>query len=291
MNILIYFYEFFKVLILLISNFQGHNIYCLYGDDVDIEYIRIEDTDYIASSATNLLIQEIDNEIPLPVEIEIEAVIEQPVIRPRRTARRCGYCREIGHYANDCNNAEVIAQLEVLNNLINDPNTTRHTIQQWMNDKSEQLVKVILCKMRLINFTSTMRKSGFLNVITAHRHEIHDGRIALQNIINNVNELVDGYRSEIQLPRLEMSDENVYNKLSITTSVVTNNSIDIICPICYDSIEQKNICKTDCNHEFCKDCVHKTLRDNIILKTHCECPLCRNTISHLFLSSETSILA
>jgi hypothetical protein len=275
MDILIYFYEFFRIIIFLFNIFKGPNLFL--PQDNDMEYIKLDDIEYIVSSTNELQ--------PIVIENVLEENQEEPVVRRRNTNRRCGYCREIGHYVNDCNNQEVITQSRALDTLITDPTTTIDIIRQWINSNSEHLVKVILCKKRLINITSNANRRRLENVILNHMHEINNGRVALQNIINNVNELVDSYRNEIQLPNLEITDENLYNKLSITTSIVTNNSNDILCPICFDSIEQKNICKTDCNHEFCKDCVDKTLRDNILLKTHSECPLCRNTISHLFLSS------
>ena len=42
------------------------------------------------------------------------------------------------------------------------------------------------------------------------------------------------------------------------------------CPICFESFISK--CITNCNHNFCKLCLHKWFEKNI------SCPICRKTI-------------
>lgn len=44
------------------------------------------------------------------------------------------------------------------------------------------------------------------------------------------------------------------------------------CPICYDSIQPSNLCLTNCNHQFCTDCIMKSL------KNKSSCPCCREKI-------------
>jgi predicted DNA-binding protein YlxM (UPF0122 family) len=289
MNILSYIYDFFKLFLFLFTNFQGPNLYHL--QDEDAEYITIERTnDLIVESLQYDIITELELEPQNSENAAISPMLEQleqqeQNNQTRRTTRKCGYCRQVGHYVTDCTNNEVVTHVRELEVLVNNATTTPVTIRQWMENKSERLIKVILCKMHLVRFTATMTLQEFENCILEHIAEVNAGRQALQNIINNVNEIVTGYQGELQLPQLSFTDTEVYNKLSITTSEVTNNSEDIICPICYEAIEQKNICKTDCNHEFCKDCIHKSLRDNIIIKNESACPLCRNKITHLFLQA------
>jgi uncharacterized paraquat-inducible protein A len=45
------------------------------------------------------------------------------------------------------------------------------------------------------------------------------------------------------------------------------------CIICYNTIDEKNLCKTNCNHIYCLNCLNTWLnRGNI------DCPMCRLNI-------------
>ena len=49
-----------------------------------------------------------------------------------------------------------------------------------------------------------------------------------------------------------------------------NETINDSCIICYNNILEESLCKTNCNHIYCKDCLHTWFdRGNI------ECPMCR----------------
>jgi len=48
------------------------------------------------------------------------------------------------------------------------------------------------------------------------------------------------------------------------------------CAICYESMENKSIVKTSCNHTFCLDCVIKNRNNN--KNTGHLCGICRNNI-------------
>ena len=56
------------------------------------------------------------------------------------------------------------------------------------------------------------------------------------------------------------------------------DSIDSInsfeCPICFNTIDHDNICKTECNHKYCTECLTKWLLD----KKNLTCPTCRKNI-------------
>jgi len=49
----------------------------------------------------------------------------------------------------------------------------------------------------------------------------------------------------------------------------------IICSVCLGDISYNNLCKTECNHLFCKDCLDKWFNKNKI-----SCPMCRNDIKY-----------
>ena len=48
----------------------------------------------------------------------------------------------------------------------------------------------------------------------------------------------------------------------------------IECPICLNEIESDNICRTECNHQFCTECLTKWLLE----KKKLTCPSCRERV-------------
>ena len=53
-------------------------------------------------------------------------------------------------------------------------------------------------------------------------------------------------------------------------NVTINETINDSCIICYNNILEESLCKTNCNHIYCKDCLNKWFdRGNV------ECPMCR----------------
>ena len=52
-------------------------------------------------------------------------------------------------------------------------------------------------------------------------------------------------------------------------------SVAINCSICFNDISKENICKTNCNHEFCKTCL-----DLWFDKNKFTCPMCRTRIQY-----------
>ena len=52
-------------------------------------------------------------------------------------------------------------------------------------------------------------------------------------------------------------------------------SVAINCSICFNDISKENICKTNCNHEFCKTCL-----DLWFDKNKLSCPMCRGDIRY-----------
>ncbi len=49
-----------------------------------------------------------------------------------------------------------------------------------------------------------------------------------------------------------------------------DETINDSCIICYNNISEELLCKTNCNHIYCKDCLHKWFSRGKI-----ECPMCR----------------
>ena len=54
------------------------------------------------------------------------------------------------------------------------------------------------------------------------------------------------------------------------------NSVEINkCTICFNMYTNENICITDCNHEYCNDCI-----SNWINRGRVDCPMCRQEIKN-----------
>ena len=58
--------------------------------------------------------------------------------------------------------------------------------------------------------------------------------------------------------------------ISVSNAELLNIRVELICPICLDIME--NVMVTKCLHRYCRDCIHKHLRQVDVKR---ECPSCR----------------
>ena len=78
-----------------------------------------------------------------------------------------------------------------------------------------------------------------------------------------------------------------YHRFKIVSTVNNNENENkdinesCECPICYDEKKLENFVKLGCNHEFCKDCVIKTMKTNH--STNLCCALCRAEVKSIEL--------
>lgn len=70
---------------------------------------------------------------------------------------------------------------------------------------------------------------------------------------------------DIDITLLEKSEDNLREKYE--------------CNICYESFEKVNFVRLNCKHEFCKDCIKKTLQNEI--KSYINCALCRTEVDKI----------
>jgi hypothetical protein len=92
----------------------------------------------------------------------------------------------------------------------------------------------------------------------------------------------------IQTIREESRESRENRKLNILSLIETNNNMDenCECNICWDEKEKNKFVKFNCNHEFCKDCVIKSLRSEQRDKPCCA--LCRTEVKSI--TSRTSLV-
>ena len=250
-GILNFFRILIKMLVLLFKNRQNDNI-----DLNNIISRRNDQPEYI-----------------LEEQVLIEQVLIEQVLVPTTTIlnqRRCGYCREHGHTVTHCNNTEILNYRNELQQLIDDDVSIGH-ITQWLNNKDDRLLKAICCHYNILSF---------------NRNYLRD--IICRNIINYINrEQFLNNLSNRQIRQTESFEQRCI-RLSITRIKieprfnVENNIQCFECPICLNNINEIDITKTNCNHDFCNDCITNTIKNTPSIKNQVDCPLCRTALKILF---------
>jgi hypothetical protein len=85
-------------------------------------------------------------------------------------------------------------------------------------------------------------------------------------------------REEIQQPTLT---------LTVETNEEENLDENCQCSICWDNKEKSQFAKLECNHEFCKDCMKRTIETRSIeTRTNLCCALCRSEITTIRLRTQ-----
>ena len=78
---------------------------------------------------------------------------------------------------------------------------------------------------------------------------------------------------------MEITDSltiDVIESVSDSINRNSNNSNDpFICPICMNEITDEGQCITECNHQFCKSCIHEWFNLGNVT-----CPSCRGEINY-----------
>lgn len=92
------------------------------------------------------------------------------------------------------------------------------------------------------------------------------------------------------IDRINRTSEEVFGarKFNIETKISDNQeNLDekCECDICYESYEKQNFIKLNCNHEFCKDCIKKTLQNERKLIPNCA--FCRSEIKNFEISNDS----
>lgn len=206
--------------------------------------------------------------------------------------RRCGYCRQTGHIVSYCNNTLVIDGKreieEIINNNIYTSRTIiEHILDEWLNDKPDILLKAIFCNIRIIKFSYYYSRSDIVDIIKNYVMNklyflrLHDYR-NLQNTAQNA-------RLTILIPYTVINTlKALYNILSIQIIMAKSKLKynDKECPICLDSLEYGTIQKTNCNHEYCKDCLTRTIKEFANRRNKAKCPLCRSDIEIIYQNNK-----
>ena len=86
---------------------------------------------------------------------------------------------------------------------------------------------------------------------------------------------------------IDIDIEQIDRKFAINTQIETeeNTKINCDCNICYETFNVTNFVKLNCGHDFCKDCIKKTLRLCSLAKEPI-CAFCRAPISQITYKNE-----
>jgi len=202
--------------------------------------------------------------------------------------RQCGYCRRTGHTVLTCDNEVVISGKREIEDIINNNIFTSRTIVEnivddWLIDKPDLLLKAIFCKIRILKYSYYYTRNDIIEIIKNYvMNKLYFLRLSeYRNTLNTVQNA----RITIIIPYNVINTlRDLYKSLSIKIIMVKSKlqHSDKDCPICLDSIEYDNIQKTNCNHEFCKDCLTKTIKGFANRRNYAKCPLCRSNIEIIY---------
>jgi hypothetical protein len=68
------------------------------------------------------------------------------------------------------------------------------------------------------------------------------------------------------------------NKINLLYENFEINNLELECCICIEKREEKYICKFNCNHKFCIDCIYKYISNMKSI-----CPICRSQITDIYI--------
>jgi len=206
-------------------------------------------------------------------EVQMETV---PSIR----RKKCGFCREEGHFVTVCNSAEVLNGKQQIRRFIGDMNN-EDTIGPWLRETPFTLLKAIACSFHIVTFRQSITARMLRDKVMTYILTQQATNIILTNRRLEINDRLHRIAAVTRPIVLEINEPtDVYEILSIKIENILDIIEPVQCPVCYDEIssEQK---KMNCGHAFCGECTDKLLKNSIkpYLYNNCaKCPLCRERI-------------
>jgi hypothetical protein len=209
--------------------------------------------------------------------VEIPDDIPPLIDTEYNNGRKCGYCRQNGHTVRFCNDPDIITYRRELELLI-EYHSDNEEINEWMEEKEMLLLQAIFCYERVLCFTRRYTRNDIDRQILQYIRE--------QQILHNITNTMG--RNDNHLP-LEytyrypsfITYAELYKRLSIDIIQSNLAKEPIDCPICLENTNKKIIQTTNCNHDFCRICMTKQLKNAVYRFDRPSCPLCRSEIRKL----------
>lgn len=121
--------------------------------------------------------------------------------------------------------------------------------------------------IELIDTRQRHSEKGIINIlINKYRDDLHNLNIQFQSV--TVMNYINPSDKTLRLTRLEERISEITRKVNSIGERVTTT---MMCPVCYDDIENKSI--TPCGHSFCFKCIH------VWINLNSSCPLCKASLS------------
>lgn len=230
-------------------------------------------------------IYSVDDEDPLTTVLDNT---EHRELSRERNGRRCGYCQQHGHNVLYCNHEDVTSGKNELNDIITNNVYHPHalienTLQEWFENKSDNLLKAICCYKRILRYRYSYTRSIIEEKIK--NYVFNEMYIIRLRNYQTIPQTITPARMTIIIPyRFIRTLRDLYNSLSIQINTAKPKLIchQKECPICFNELNQNTIQKTDCNHEFCKECLTKTIQGFLYRRNKANCPLCRSNMNIIY---------
>lgn len=239
------------------------------------------------------------------------------ISRIRQIARCCSFCRQTGHNITNCQDNRLTTFEELCisqKNLFQLEENYIARFKDWLC--SYYLNDSLIVKsfaIRKCGATTRTPVNGIIQIILNYIYNIYDtnsgesqdyiplsseelyvdrlrtgilGLLMIQN--NNRNDLLQNIITNYILYGI-LPDKifNIEYKIEPNSDVNKNvlNKQMCDCNICYESVENVNFVKFNCNHEFCKICVKNILK-NCNEYTIPTCAFCRAEIKEITTKTE-----
>ena len=180
----------------------------------------------------------------------------------------CSFCQFPGHTIRQCvspRSFELQNELEGFMNINNYNHSYPPIIYQILLTypyRDIRMMTVISRNGLNLNQTKETLTLAVVNYICQERQRRYLRR----------EQLRDPMYEDLRREHLRREQRNVHTIKFIVRNENEIQSVVEECPICYDSIQPSNLCLTNCKHQFCTECIMKSL------KNKSSCPCCREKI-------------
>jgi hypothetical protein len=123
---------------------------------------------------------------------------------------------------------------------------------------------------------------------------IRDIPLQIRQFINNPRNVTENDHMTLIMSMMflemvtELNNSNINKKFDIKTNICDNKD-DLYekseCNICYDEYQNLNFINLNCGHKFCKDCIKKSLQNEV--KQNLCCAFCRTEIKNFEFKEES----
>lgn len=238
----------------------------------------------------------------------IRTTSSQPSGERHDTNISCIFCHNTGHDVIGCCderllnfNIECFQAKRRFNHYNRD--SAPYNFRDWLLEKyteNREIVKAYAMKKigYVIEFTNVYNiisdimlyeypNDNLFSMQNINRNTIRRNTIRYINPISNFDNNSDVINFSMVLNATELFEEidnynNSKNKIITILENPGSECQDYECPICYDILNKTKFVKLICKHEFCSECVLKTMKTN----TELSCALCRKNTKQLVCYTE-----